>query len=1409
MFNRRAPLKVNFLVFSTSYNSNLVKSIGNTPSTPPQSAASSLKSPNAAFTFSSPNPNQNIPSNHHSSSSTIIKRENTSIVASNSNIKEERERLKSTDDRLKPEECKPAIVTKYHGFIRKLEKSNMTSEELKAKLKKHQRKLASEEVKRLRALISHRLKAEEAKLKSSIEVLQNEVRAKEEAELVADSKRLLREVPVPAALKEKPKLKRSPLAEDGTTSTKLEEDTALQAVSDPRRAATTPVSSGVIKTESPAAIDDYLGVLSPPGSGDQLKKKLVLSPHFTPRRIMVKSLTTTLGTPKSPQKDLVQTPDTRTNIKTSKITNIDVDNSSVLKSQTDNSSHNQNRPSMSKPPQQTSPPSILDLLPPPPPPPTFLPQSQRAIESIKRPATSPLVSPSSSPASSPSLSFWQQQHRADGKRLSLSEYHKRKPKGSDTMMETEYLAFLESIGDEPATNNNNKIKTEPKCETISPSSLPHGKEEPMVHSPPQSLNFPSMTNKFTTSTSYLSSPPPIAKTGSLYSSSSMLASTTSTVTSSTTRTPTPTSNKPKSILVTSKSFTQKSPQPVDGTPEPARKHVRIVEESPSKTAKNILSLLGPKKDSIKKNLSMSQPVNKRTNTTGYGESSSKTSSLITGVTSSEKQLQLQSKKKKGFLCGECSRSFVSFVDLEIHVNERHTDIQTINKIDVNPHNSIRVTKQVQHAKKVLTAAPTVQFTKIKKTPVLENPDKVRVHYSAKKSANDSAALKHSSKSSHKSKKLSDADIKQELARIRELREKQRKSTADNASQEQKKKSGVQNGEVAKDSLSSKQKHNGESSKDKKLKYITKEQLKEREWRIEQKRLKKKKRKEKERAFKLKQLMDAKMKEGTKTKNQQKSTKKEKGDGSGAEKTIKDSSSASSASQVSVSEVAASQQDETLEVENDMTIVVGKRQSKQTQRKKAFMEALKARQSRRKQMQEFVLSDNNETTSTTAAGSSKMKPVKTSGMIKAKEVIMKSKKVKRDLHQQLELSSKQHQHGLPQTQHPKRVALHQKVESVFKVSSGNSKSHITSSSPEEIKEPTGDMASSRINNSTNEVSFKNTTLSEDALEIIFNRVKSFKEHRASNVSQVDTPQLTTSPLPSSRKASLSDDDDPEVRALRKQIGKAERAVRVLIRNQRKDDTVDHGNLIGGNKSRRNSSDHHGGDDTEAVGGTLKVKLHIKMADFHSEATALMPLSSENGDPLTTEDAARRIDGHPNERKEEQIVESNDKSKRNNNRGNKNRRRKGALTSRKRRTKDDSTTTTASTNPSTTQQQEAQPKPSATTSRRKRSKYYVYEDELYAATQQKKPLYDASSLGSSASVAPDLASYSSDAVDFTMISSEVDFDSEFDYDLHPGEEVYLTADDILCSLLSLAEDSLSKEAAREMEKARQEQLSKVCV
>lgn len=166
----------------------------------------------------------------------------------------------------------------------------------------------------------------------------------------------------------------------------------------------------------------------------------------------------------------------------------------------------------------------------------------------------------------------------------------------------------------------------------------------------------------------------------------------------------------------------------------------------------------------------------------------------------------------------------------------------------------------------------------------------------------------------------------------------------------------------------------------------------------------------------------------------------------------------------------------------------------------------------------------------------MKPVKTSGMIKAKEVIMKSKKMKQQL--ELNIINKQQQQ-----QQPKRVALHQTVESVFKATPGSTNKSIlatpTTIPAEELKDTTEASSYDAVTN--NEVSFKNTTLSEDALETIFNRVKSHKEHKASNaINQHEKAEnsnsgaLKASPVSTStsRRPSLSDDDDPKVRDINK-------------------------------------------------------------------------------------------------------------------------------------------------------------------------------------------------------------------------------------------------------------------------------------
>ena len=200
--------------------------------------------------------------------------------------------------------------------------------------------------------------------------------------------------------------------------------------------------------------------------------------------------------------------------------------------------------------------------------------------------------------------------------------------------------------------------------------------------------------------------------------------------------------------------------------------------------------------------------------------------------------------------------------------------------------------------------------------------------------------------------MSESAIKEEILKIQELREKQMKLS------EQKKKNSQDFEKTQKNKLSS----------DKSLKALSKQELKERERRIEQKRLKKKKRKEKERALKLKQRLEANLKK-PESMNEDSDHSKKPSDIEQVEQSTQESS-------------AVETHEENM-LQTDDSVVIDKRQSKQTQKKKAFMEALKARQSRRKQLQEFVKKDDG----------SKVKVVKTSGMIKAKEVVKKSKKVK--------------------------------------------------------------------------------------------------------------------------------------------------------------------------------------------------------------------------------------------------------------------------------------------------------------------------------------------------------------------------------------------------------------------------------
>eukprot|EP00111_Clytia_hemisphaerica_P016330 TCONS_00048355-protein len=1167
-----------------------------------------------------------------------------------------------TNEQLPSANDKP-VRTKYHGFLRKLERSTMNSTELKAKLKKYNKKLVPEEIERLQKLINRR-EEKETKRKQ----IENK-RKRTDSE--SSKKDKLIDLPTPLKLKHS--------------------------------------NDAHKKIESPSS-----SILSPPA---------VLSPTGSDPR---------LTSPK-------------TTFSSSKLA--DIYKPHILS------------------------PSASDSPPPPPPPPLPKPS-----EPTKRLPPSPLVSPSI------------KELKVDGRKLSLSDYHKRKPKGSDSM-ENEYLAFLQSIGDEPEQevmtspttpqSTNQKLAPKPPLTTDGIAHWSAPKSSPTISKKTPPLPSPKVTNlplnqppkpstsqapKPTTTEVPIKKSPLTPTALSLQQTpnqSNILPKKPSTP-QSTKQSPAPPSHtptiKPKSILVTHESIknfdNKKIEFPPTTKPSPSISPTKKPPppESPSKTAKSILALLGPPLRDSKKNLSAPKsPVDKT--------------------------------ERKGFLCGECGRSFAGFVDLEIHVNSKHKNVETINK-ELNPRNSIKAHHKPHQVKKPLPAVG-VTFTKIKPT---ENPDNVRIHTSkktTKPSVKNITKGNDSSKKSNKpTKKLSDTDIKQELAKIRELREKQTNHTSETKKERQRKPSTSEK----------------DSTDNKRLKMLSKEEIKDRERRIEQKRLKKKRRKEKERALKLKEQMEAKMKERPQqTDEEQKSTDDTREDQTTDSKIETEISSQSP--------------------QNESGIVIGKRQSKQTQRKKAFMDALKARQSRRKQMQDFVKEDNadNPSPSVSIIQTSvvpKVKSTKSSGMIKAKEVVMKSKKMKREL--KLEQLKNQSKTDVPTTQEivtpsevtvqpkEKRINLHQQVESVFKASGNKKQATPTPSPPTESATGEKNKDDAKTSNEIEGVSFENTTLSEEALMRIFDRVQSLKKKKESAHDNVTTEPPSAKTTPSSRKPSISDDEDPTVRALKKKIGKAERAVRVLMRNQRKDDQKDDKTIKSTNsRSRRNSTDNPT-VQVERV-EPLKVKLHIKMADFHSETTAVMAPSSENEQQQQPQrqpqrngeidvDVVNVVDVERNDYVETQEDQTKGKRKRNN------KRRKGGYGSRKRSARNASNAAKEARTNSPQQASNSQ------TSRRKRSKYYVYEDELYA--QQMKPIYEDSTLLGDLdqyNVGKDSPQQHSESdVGFTMLSKDVEFDSSFDYQSKIDQQAYLTAEDIFSSLLSLADDCLTTEALQQIEDEKERRI-----
>ncbi|XP_057306493.1 uncharacterized protein LOC130644779 [Hydractinia symbiolongicarpus] len=404
----------------------------------------------------------------------------------------------------------------------------------------------------------------------------------------------------------------------------------------------------------------------------------------------------------------------------------------------------------------------------------------------------------------------------------------------------------------------------------------------------------------------------------------------------------------------------------------------------------------------------------------------------------------------------------------------------------------------------------------------------------------------------------------------------------------------------------------------------------------------------------------------------------------------------------------------------------------------------------------------------------------SGLIKAKAVLQKSKKVKRYLKQNeltrgssrtkvqnfnsedvktvADLTSKKRsQEGEERTSKSKSS---RKVDSVFKTKVPSKK---LEKEEAVIQKERKKIDSAVVDNTVRH----ETMLPASLLESIYNRVEKTKnlkkpvtkgqtgakkaspkqaEKGAKQATQEESDAQNKNIAP--RKPSLVKDldqlrNEEQQKLAKLQFESAERTARMLIRNQRRS-TDD----IPKNKRRKPSTEKMV-NEAETKVEPLRLKVHIKMSDFVNQTTATLITSSV---------------------KEGQANETARKT---------NKKRKG---SKKRPVI-------------------KKPKDPSAKAVRKRSKYYIYEDELRAMRKEPNVLNESldSGIGSLPSVLDGVLTQivDSDTEPSTVISG-IDYDKEYDYSKQ-SEEVFLTEDELLSSLLTLSDEAVDEGVKNKMQEA----------
>ena len=267
---------------------------------------------------------------------------------------------------------------------------------------------------------------------------------------------------------------------------------------------------------------------------------------------------------------------------------------------------------------------------------------------------------------------------------------------------------------------------------------------------------------------------------------------------------------------------------------------------------------------------------------------------------------------------------------------------------------------------------------------------------------------------------------------------------------------------------------------------------------------------------------------------------------------------------------------------------------------------------------------------------------------------------------------------------------------------------------------------------------------------------------------------------------------DAKLIKQKFEKAERTARMLVRNQRRstDDKP---------VKKKVSTSELDSENQQGKVEPIKLKVHIKMSDYVTETTAIIhsPLSKIKQVTDQNKFANKQKTNKTKKKTKAKTQEAVDENK---------------------ETTTDSANSATSSSISGVEITEASPtvplepqsgKPNITHSKRKRKKFYIYEDELIQANKDPPFLNESfdSGLGGLNSRLENLSTPPSDSEnEQANLLRQFDFDASQDYQCQ-AEDVFITSDDLLLSLMTLADVSVDLESKRLIEESRAHEVKRI--